>query len=103
MKEKYLEIAETNFEGKAKELVINQIELFYDNEETTKNKYSKGEDILLKKGTFIHGIFGGLENFDYTLQNGFISVDFTDSQRENKKKQQRICICKEVINIYSKY
>ena len=41
-------------------------------------------EVKLKKGTFIHGIFGELENFDFTIKNGFISTDFTSEARSNK-------------------
>ena len=84
-KEKYLEIVNKRFNGKAKDLLINQIELFYNNEIIDiKNNYNIGDDVKLSKGTFIHGIFGGLENFDFTIENGFISTDFTDEPRPNK-------------------
>ena len=83
--QKYLSIIEKRFEGKLKSLLTNHIKLFYENTtDIKKNKYNIGEEVKLKKGTFIHGIFGGLENFDFTLENGFIATDFTDKQRENK-------------------
>lgn len=84
-KERYIKYANEHFNDKALELVLNQIDLFYKNDiEITKNKYSIGDKVFLKKGTFIHGIFGELENFDYTLKNGFISTDFTNDPRANK-------------------
>lgn len=108
MKEKYIKDAKKRFEGKAKELVINQIEFFYKKEKVIKTKYSKGDFVFLKKGTFIHGIFGELENFDYTLENGFVSVDFTSEERENKIKNsvgmwniREDILLKDYINNYS--
>lgn len=84
-KEKYLKDIENRFDGKTKEILINQVELFYSNEEDiTKNKYNFGDDVKLSKGTFIHGIFGELDNFDFTINNGFISTDFTSEPRSNK-------------------
>lgn len=84
-KQKYLNDIEKRFTGKTKEILINQVNLFYlDNQKITKTKYKIGEDVRLTKGTFIHGIFGGLENFDFTVNNGFIAVDFTDEPRANK-------------------
>ena len=74
-KEKYIEYAKKAFEGKALELVLNQIELFYkENEEIKKNKYKTGDYVKLSKGSFIHGIFGELENFDYVIENGLFSL-----------------------------
>ena len=108
-KVKYIEYAKKTFKGKALDLVLNQIELFYkENEEIKKNKYKIGDLVKLSKGTFIHGISGELENFDYVIENGFISTDFTDEQRNNK-----ICnsvgfwnikddmLLKDYINLYS--
>jgi len=87
MNNKKLYIREINnrFNGKAKEILLNQVELFYeDNQKVEKTKYEIGDDVKLKKGTFIHGIFGSLDNFDFTLKNGFISTDFTNNPRPNK-------------------
>lgn len=73
-----------------------------------KNRYNIGDDVKLKKGTFIHGIFGKLENFDFTVENGFISTDFTSEARPNKIKNsvgmwniQDDKMLKEYINQYS--
>lgn len=83
--QKYLNDIEKRFKGKTKELLINHVKLFYSNTDNIiKYKYSIGEEVKLKKGTFIHGIFGGLKNFDFTIENGFIAVDFTEQPRNNK-------------------
>ena len=85
MKEEYIKYALETFKGRALELVLNQIELYYDNESIiTKNRYFKGDSVLLKKGTFIHGIRGRLDNFDWTLKNGFVSTNFTGVKNNNK-------------------
>lgn len=85
MKEKYVEYANNTFTGKALDLILNQINLFYQEEQpVTYLKYKVGEEVKLTKGTFMHGIFGELENFNYTLENGFISTDFTSEPRPNK-------------------
>ena len=85
MKEKYIKIVRDRFKGKSRDLLLNQIELFYkDNFKLVNHKYKIGDNVYLKTGTFIHGIFGELENFDYTVGNGFISTDFTMEPRPNK-------------------
>ena len=84
MKEEYIQKIKERFEGKPLELLLKQIDLFYQCPEIVINKYSKNEDVKLKKGTFIHGIFGELDNFDFTIENGFISSDFTMEPRPNK-------------------
>lgn len=83
-KDKYLKDINERFSGKTRDLLVEQVELFFKNENVIKNKYDVGEDVFLKKGTFIHGIFGELDNFDFTLENGFVSTDFTSEPRENK-------------------
>jgi len=84
-KDKYINDVTSRFNGKVKDILLKQINLFYDNNnQIEKNKYDVGDNVYLKKGTFIHGIFGELENFDFTIENGFISTDFTTESRPNK-------------------
>ena len=83
-KEKYINDINQRFSGKTREILLNQVDLFYGNEKVEKTKYNIGDDVKLSKGTFIHGIFGELENFNFTIENGFISTDFTDEPRSNK-------------------
>lgn len=84
-REIYINDVKKNFNGKAKDILIKQINLFYEDAQCIeKNKYSVGDEVKLKKGTFIHGIFGELENFDFTVDNGFIATDFTKETRANK-------------------
>ena len=86
-KEKYINFVNTNFNNRTKEILLRQIELFYSSSnQINNNKYDVNEDVKLPKGTFIHGIFGGLENFDFIIENGFISTDFTSENRPNKIK-----------------
>ena len=108
MKEEYLHKAESKFTGEALDIVKEQIELFYQDNTVEKTKYNIGDDVFLKKGTFMHGIFGELDNFDYTIQNGFISTDFTDEARSNKICNsvgfwniQEDLLLKDYINEYS--
>lgn len=84
-KEQYIEYAKKTFNGKSLEIILNQIELFFtENVVVNKNHYKVGENVKLIKGTFIHGISGGLDNFDWTVENGFVSSDFNGSKKANK-------------------
>lgn len=108
-KDKYINDVMSRFSGNAKDILLKQIDLFYDaNNQILKNRYNIGDDVKLKKGTFIHGIFGELENFDFTLENGFISTDFTSEARPNKINNsvgvwniQNDILLKDYINQYS--
>ena len=85
MKEKYIEYAKGTFSGKALNLILKQIELFYDDSKIDSyNQYNPGEDVRLAKVNYLHGIPGMLDNFDWIVNNGFISNDFTDENVHNK-------------------
>ena len=107
-KQNYIEYAKKTFQGKALELVLNNIELFYKNEKIEKNKYQVGEEVKLKKGTYMHGIPGLLDNFDWIVENGFISNDFTEENIHNKIRHsigmwviQKDCLLQDYIKEYS--
>lgn len=107
-KEEYLKYVDTNFNNKAKDITKQQIELFYKDNEVIKNKYQTGDDVYLKKGTFIHGIPGLLENFDWILENGFIGNEFTHNNVKNKIRHsigmwniQNDCYLRDYIIDYS--
>ena len=82
-KEEYVKIAKNKFKGKALKLVLNQIELFYNNEKVNKTKYKIGDFVYLKKGTFLHGLGLSRDAFDLIVENGFIAKDF--SEKSNNK------------------
>lgn len=91
MKEDYLEYAKKNFKDKALDIVIENIELFYNADKIDiKNFYEIGDKVRLKKGVFIHGIDGGLNNFDWILENGFIGNDFTNTSKGKNKIKNSI-------------
>ena len=106
---KCLEYANLTFEGDAKELVLNQIEMFYDNTDIIINsKYNVGDDVMLQKGTFIHGVKYDKENFDWILENGFVSADFSVKTTKNKYFNcvgmwniQNDCSLADYIKLYS--
>ena len=108
-KDNYIKDVKNRFTGKAKDLLLNQIELFYKtNQKIEKTKYEVGDLVQLTKGTFIHGIFGDIDNFDFTISNGFIATDFTNEPRSNKICNsvgmwniQEDMLLKDYINQYS--
>ena len=86
MKEKYIEYAKSTFKNKALDLVLNQIDLFYKKNIIKKNKYKIGEEVKLSKGTFMHGIREGLGEFEWIVDNGFISTDFSETSEKGLNK-----------------
>lgn len=107
-KEKYKKDIIKRFSNKTRDLLLHQLNLFYEEHQITKRTYEVGEDVKLSKGTFIHGIPGLLDNFDFTVENGFISTDFTSVSRPNKICNsvgmwniKKNCLLKDYINEYS--
>ncbi len=109
LKEKYSKDIKDRFEGKTKDLLLKHLDLFFqDNVSIPKNQYEIGEEVKLEKGTFIHGIVGGIKEFEYVMIHGLVSTDFTSEPRPNK-----ICnsvgvwnikedmLLKDYINLYS--
>lgn len=84
-RQEYENLINEKFEGKTKELLLKNVELYYQEDvDICKNKYMIGDDVYLKKGTFIHGLGGSPDSynnfkiFDYVCENGFIGGDFND-------------------------
>lgn len=109
-KEKYIEYTNNTFDGKAKEIILNQIELFYDeNKIINKNHYEVGDDVILKKGAFMHGIPDEDGFFEFIVDNGFISSDFSNTATGTNKIKNSIgmwnikedCLLKDYIINYS--
>lgn len=49
-KDKYISNAINRFRGNARDILLKQIELFYDvDNQVTKNRYNIGDDVKLKK------------------------------------------------------
>lgn len=107
-KEKYIEFTKENLTGKAQEITINQINLFYDDSvKINKTKYNTGDDVKLKKGTLLHGLGGNPNAFDYVLENGIISRNF-NGEKNNKINYsvgvwniKEDCFLKDYIHLYS--
>ena len=86
MRDEYIRYAKSTFKGKALDLVLRQIDLFYTDVEIIKNKYKVGEDVKLSKGTFMHGIREGFGEFEWIADNGFISTDFSTDKFKGLNK-----------------
>lgn len=109
-KNEYIEYAKKTFKGDALDIVLNQIDLFYNNTYVVnKNKYKIGDYVKLKKGTFMHGIPNDISFFNFIVDNGFISSDFSNTATGTNKIRNSIgmwnlkddCLLKDYINNYS--
>ena len=107
-KEDYIKLINENYENESKEMLLKQVELFFTENNITKNKYNIGDNVFLKKGTYLHGIPGYLDNFDWIIENGFIGNDFTNRSVANKIKSsigmwdiKEDMLLKDYINNYS--
>ncbi len=70
-------------------LLLEQTERFYSCNVKTSHNYVVGDSVILKKGTFMHGIpsrFGDLTSFEWVLNNGFVAVDITRETTTHKIK-----------------
>ena len=109
-KEEYIKIVKSKLRGKPKKIMLEQIENYYDaknSEYISQNRLEKGENVLLKKGTLLHGTYKNIEGLKSILDDGLISSWFTDGRLSkypssvgvwNLKKE---CLLKDYINFYS--
>lgn len=111
MNREYFEnYSKTNFEGKSQKLVLEQIKYFYDclqNFKLDKHEYSIGDDVVLKKGTLLHGTFRNIEGLKDIVKQGLIASWFIDGRISkypssvgvwNLKQDYQL---KDYINFYS--
>ena len=85
IRQEYEQFINEKFAGQARELLLKNVKLYYqENIDVKKNKYKVGDSVFLKKGSFIHGLGGSPDSynnfkiFDYVCENGFIGGDFND-------------------------
>ena len=109
-KEKYIKIINNRFDNKTKEILLNQLELFYDTKiQVNKNRYDIGDEVMIKRGSFMHGIPDEPNFFEFIVENGFISSDFSNTATGTNKIKNSIgmwnikedCLLKDYIINYS--
>lgn len=111
MNRKYFEnYAKEHFDLKSQELVLDQIRVFYDcldNFHLPKHNYKIGDNVLLKKGTFLHGTYRNIDGLRDIINQGLIASWFIDGRISkypssvgvwNLKKDYQLL---EYINFYS--
>lgn len=81
-KEEYIKIVNEKLEGNSKDIMLAQIENYYDAKEyeLPKHSYKVGDDVYLKKGTLLHGTYKNIEGLKEILKDGLISNWFIEGR-----------------------
>ena len=109
-KEEYIKIVKSKLSGKPKKIMLEQIENYYDaknSEYISQNRFENGENVLLKKGTLLHGTYKNIEGLKSILDDGLISSWFTYGRLSKYPSSVGVwnlkedCLLKDYINFYS--
>ena len=87
MIEKYLNIVDDlTLKDKTKNIIKQQIELFYDYENKEETKYTHNDEVLLSTNNLLHGSRASIETLKIISKTGLISSEFYEVFNSNKKK-----------------
>ena len=108
-KNDYIEITEEKLKDNSKKIMINQINKYYKSKEyvNPKCKYSVGDNVVLKKGTLLHGSYKNIDGLKEIVKNGLISSWFINDRLSKYPssvgvwKLKKDCLLKDYINFYS--
>lgn len=80
-KEDYIKIVNEKLTGNSKQIMLNQIDKYYNSKNyIIKRKFKIGEKVLLKKGTLLHGTYKNIEGLKEIVNDGLISSWFIDAR-----------------------
>ena len=81
-KEDYIKIAKKKFKGKARKIVLEQMENYYNilNHKISYTTYKEKDSVYLKKGTLLHGTYRNIEGLADIVNNGLIASLFTNGR-----------------------
>lgn len=80
-KEDYIKIVNEKLQGNSKKIMLDQIERYYEAKKyKISNNYTVGENVLLKKGTLLHGTYKNIEGLKEIVRNGLISSWFINAR-----------------------
>ena len=108
-KDDYIKRAKKKFRGKARKIVLEQIDNYYStlNLKISYTTYKEGDIVYLKKGTLLHGTYRNIEGLIDIVNNGLIASIFTNGRLSkypscvsvwNLKNDYKL---KDYINYYS--
>jgi len=88
---------------------IKNFELAEEKFKIEKHSYKVGDDVLLKKGTFMHGTRKGYDGLELIIDNGFLSTNIFSPNAKAQKTPycvsmwniQNDILLKEYVNLYS--
>ena len=108
-KEEYINITKEKLNDISSKIMIDQISRYYELKEKTLplNKYNIGNDVLLKKGTLLHGTYKNIEGLKEILKDGLISSWFIDGRLSKYPSSVGVWnlkqdyLLKDYINFYS--
>lgn len=100
------------FHRKSYRLFVHHMNYFKEaenNYKIVKHSYKIGDDVYLKKGTFMHGTRKGFNEIDSIIENGFLSANVQDYNARAQKTPycvsmwniQNDILLKDYINLYS--
>lgn len=81
-KEDYIKIAKKKFKGKARKIVLEQMENYYNilNHKISYTTYKEKDSVYLKKGTLLHGTYRNIEGLIDIVNNGLIASLLTNGR-----------------------
>lgn len=81
-KEDYIRIANEKLSNNCKNIMLTQIERYYNAKEYSfkANKYKIGDEVKLDKGTLLHGTYKNLDGLKEILKDGLISSWFIEGR-----------------------
>lgn len=108
-KEDYIKIVNEKMIGTGKEIFLNQINNYYDacSYVLPQHTYKVGDEVLLKKGTLLHGTYKNFEGLKEIVENGLISSWFINGRISKYPSSVGVWnlkqdyLLKDYINFYS--
>ena len=108
-KETYIRITKSKLNKLSADIMIKQIEK-YDEAKSfklAKHNYKVGDEVILKKGTLLHGTYKNIEGLKEIVKDGLISSWFIDGRLSKYPSSVGVwnlkedCLLKDYINFYS--
>ena len=87
MKDRYFEVInKCKLKNKTKEMLKQQVDMFYSYENKDNNKNILNDEVILFSNNLIHGSRANLETLEIISKEGLIASEFYDNFNLNKKK-----------------